>query len=51
MTALRTIRAPIYPERQLVQGNSCDTKTLLQPSRPGVGPVYVMILSVDGLWS
>jgi hypothetical protein len=49
MTVMHTIRTPIGPESQLVQGDRRDTKTTLQPIRAGVGPVYVMILSVDGL--
>jgi hypothetical protein len=49
MTVLRTIRAPIGPESQLVQGDWRDTKTALQPIRAGVGPLYMMLLSVDGL--
>jgi hypothetical protein len=49
MTALRTIRAPIGPEGQLVQGDRRDAKTTLQSIRAGVGAAYVMILSVDGL--
>jgi hypothetical protein len=48
MTLVRTIRAPIGPENQLVQGDRCDTKMTRQPIRAGVGPVYVMMLSVDG---
>jgi hypothetical protein len=49
MTVLRTIRASIGPESQLVQGDRRDTKTTLQPIRAGVGPVCVMMLSVDGV--
>jgi hypothetical protein len=49
MTVLRTIRAPIGSESQLVQGDWRDTKTTLQPIRAGVGPVYVILHSVDGL--
>jgi hypothetical protein len=49
MTALRTARAPIGPESQLVQSDWRDTKTTLKPIRAGVGPVCVMMLSVDGL--
>jgi hypothetical protein len=51
MTMLRTIRAPSGPESQLVQGDWRDTTTTLQPIRAGVGPVYVMMPSVDGLAS
>jgi hypothetical protein len=49
MTVLRTIRASIGPESQLVQGDRRDTKTTLQPIRAGVGPAFVMTFSVDGL--
>jgi hypothetical protein len=49
MTVLRTIRAPIGPESQLVQGDRRDTKTTLQPIRAGVGPICVKMLYVDGL--
>jgi hypothetical protein len=49
MTVLRTIRAPIGPESQLVQGDWRDTKTAPQPIRAPIGPVYMMLLSVDGL--
>jgi hypothetical protein len=49
MTVVRTVRAPIGPESQLVQGARRVAKTTLQPIRAGVGPVYVMMLSVDGL--
>jgi hypothetical protein len=49
MTVLRTIRAPIRPESQLVQVDWRDTKTTLRPIRAGVGPIYVTMPSVDGL--
>jgi hypothetical protein len=49
MTVLRTTRASIGPESQLVQGDWRDTKTTVQPIRAGVGPVCVMMFSVDGL--
>ena len=49
MTVLRTIRVPIGPESQLVQGDWRDTKTTLQLIRAPIGPVYVTMLSVDGL--
>jgi hypothetical protein len=49
MTVLRTIRAPICLESQLMQGDWRDTKTTLQPIRAGVGPVYATMPSVDGL--
>jgi hypothetical protein len=45
----RTIRAPIGPESQLVQGDRCDTKTTLQSTRADFGHVCVTMLSVDGL--
>jgi hypothetical protein len=49
MTMVRAIRASIGPESQLVQGDWRDIKTTLQPIRAGVGPVCVIMLSVDGL--
>jgi hypothetical protein len=49
MTVVRAIRASIGPESQLVQGDWRDIKTTLQPIRGAVGPVYVILLSVDGL--
>ena len=51
MTMLRSIRAPAGPESELVQGDWRDTTTTLQPIYAGVGPVYVMLPSVDGLAS
>jgi hypothetical protein len=51
MTMLRSIRAPVGPESELVQGNWRDTTTTLQLIRVGVGPVYMMMPSVDGLAS
>jgi hypothetical protein len=51
MTALRPIRTPVGPESQLVQGDSHETKTTLQLIPAAVGPVYVMMLSGDGLSS
>jgi hypothetical protein len=51
MTPLRTIRTPIGPESQLAQGDWHETKTMLQLIRASVGPVYLMMLSGDGLSS
>jgi hypothetical protein len=51
MTMPRSIRAPVGPESELVQGDWRDTTTTLQSIRAGVGPVYVMRPSVDGLAS
>jgi hypothetical protein len=48
---LRSIRAPVSPESELVQGDWRDTDTTLQPIRARVGPVYVIMPSVDGLAS
>jgi len=51
MTVLRTIRTAVGLERQLVQCDWCDTKTTGRPIRAGVGPVCVMMPSLDGLAS
>ena len=51
MTMLRSIRALVGPESELVQGDWRDTTSTLQSIRAGVGPVYVMMPSVDGLAS
>lgn len=52
MTRLRSIRALVGPESELVQSDRRDAAaTTLQPIRAGVVPVHVMMLLADGLAS